>query len=40
MRVGGQHDEDVVVGDDCAAGGARMAQLAGTAAGERRYAVG
>lgn len=38
MHVGEQHDEDAVVGDDFAAGGATTAQLAGTAAGERRYA--
>lgn len=40
VHVGEQHDENAVVGDDFAADGATMAQLAGTAAGERRYAVG
>ena len=39
MRVDVQRDEDAVVGDDSAAGGATMAQLVGTVAGERRYAV-
>lgn len=40
MHVGERDDEDAVVGDEFAAGDAMMAQLAGTAAGERRYAVG
>ena len=40
MHADEQHDEDAVAGDGFAAGGATMAQLAGTAAGERRYAVG
>ena len=40
MHVGERHDEGAVAGDGSAAGDATMAQLAGTAAGERRYAVG
>ncbi len=40
MHVGERHDEDAAVGDGFAAAGATMAQLAGTAAGARRYAVG
>ncbi len=40
MHVGEQHDEDAAVVDDgFAVGDATMAQLAGTAAGERRCAV-
>lgn len=40
MHADEQHDEDAVVDDDFVAGGARTAQLEGTAAGERRYAAG